>query len=256
MTSLPPPGFPAIEGDIALEQRAGALRDEVFGRQVFVRGVIEVVQFLPAKLQLLRHAPRQPRPEAVPARSRPAARGRPPRSAGGHHRSQPPDGRGHGGHPRGHPAAGEDAARGDEARHQRLPGHARRETLRRPARGGRELLHHQAGDGQPRSITARCRRRARSRSGWRRSGIWPPAAGRFPAASSSGLPGPDARAYRGDARPAGQSAAGRREREPVHFRRADALRRRGHGRFRRRRSNASRGCGCAIRTTSSRPSAR
>jgi biotin synthase len=45
MTSLPPTGFPGIEGDIALEQRAGALRDEVFGRQVFVRGVIEVSNF-------------------------------------------------------------------------------------------------------------------------------------------------------------------------------------------------------------------
>ena len=45
MTSLPPSGFSGIEGDIALEQRAGALRDEVFGRQVFVRGVIEVSNF-------------------------------------------------------------------------------------------------------------------------------------------------------------------------------------------------------------------
>jgi len=45
MTSLPPSSFSGIEGDIALEQRAGALRDEVFGRQVFVRGVIEVSNF-------------------------------------------------------------------------------------------------------------------------------------------------------------------------------------------------------------------
>jgi biotin synthase len=45
MTSLPPAGFSAVEGDIALEQRAGALRDEVFGRQVFVRGVIEASNF-------------------------------------------------------------------------------------------------------------------------------------------------------------------------------------------------------------------
>jgi biotin synthase len=45
MTSLPPPGFPQLEGGLALEQRAGALRDEVFGRQVFVRGVIEVSNF-------------------------------------------------------------------------------------------------------------------------------------------------------------------------------------------------------------------
>jgi biotin synthase len=45
MTSLPPPGLSGIEGGIALEQRAGALRDEVFGRRVFVRGVIEVSNF-------------------------------------------------------------------------------------------------------------------------------------------------------------------------------------------------------------------
>ena len=45
MTSLPPVGFPHLDGDVALEQRAGALRDEVFGRQVFVRGVIEVSNF-------------------------------------------------------------------------------------------------------------------------------------------------------------------------------------------------------------------
>jgi biotin synthase len=45
MTSLPPPGFAHLDGDVALEQRAGALRDEVFGRQVFVRGVVEVSNF-------------------------------------------------------------------------------------------------------------------------------------------------------------------------------------------------------------------
>jgi len=48
MTSLPPPGhaFPVVEpGDGTLELRAGALRDEVFGRQIFVRGVIEVSNF-------------------------------------------------------------------------------------------------------------------------------------------------------------------------------------------------------------------
>ena len=47
MTSLPPSSFglPAWENDAALEQRAGALRDEVFGRQVFVRGVIEASNF-------------------------------------------------------------------------------------------------------------------------------------------------------------------------------------------------------------------
>jgi biotin synthase len=45
MTSLPPPGFAHLDGDVTLEQRAGALRDEVFGRQVFVRGVIEVSNF-------------------------------------------------------------------------------------------------------------------------------------------------------------------------------------------------------------------
>lgn len=40
MTSLPP-GFSTSP----LEERAGALRDEVFGRQVFVRGVIEVSNY-------------------------------------------------------------------------------------------------------------------------------------------------------------------------------------------------------------------
>jgi biotin synthase len=45
MTSLPPPGSISFDESIALEQRAGALRDQVFGRQVFVRGVIEVSNF-------------------------------------------------------------------------------------------------------------------------------------------------------------------------------------------------------------------
>ena len=48
MTSLPPAGagFPtfAVDGP-TLEQRAGALRDKVFGRRVFVRGVIEVSNY-------------------------------------------------------------------------------------------------------------------------------------------------------------------------------------------------------------------
>ena len=45
MTSIPPSGLGQFEAGVALEQRAGALRDEVFGRQVFVRGVIEVSNF-------------------------------------------------------------------------------------------------------------------------------------------------------------------------------------------------------------------
>jgi biotin synthase len=48
VTSLPPSSlhFTAREEDLAaLEARAGALRDEVFGRQVFVRGVVEVSNF-------------------------------------------------------------------------------------------------------------------------------------------------------------------------------------------------------------------
>jgi biotin synthase len=48
MTSLPSSFHPfsSIEaGSDALELRAGALRDEVFGREVFVRGVIEVSNF-------------------------------------------------------------------------------------------------------------------------------------------------------------------------------------------------------------------
>jgi biotin synthase len=48
VTTLPPSGagFPSLDATAeSLEQRAGALRDEVFGRQVFVRGVIEVSNF-------------------------------------------------------------------------------------------------------------------------------------------------------------------------------------------------------------------
>ncbi len=45
MTSLPPSGSTHFDESISLEQRAGALRDEVFGRQVFVRGVVEVSNF-------------------------------------------------------------------------------------------------------------------------------------------------------------------------------------------------------------------
>jgi biotin synthase len=48
MTSLPPTGSgfaPISNGEKTLEERAGALRDEVFGRQVFVRGVIEVSNY-------------------------------------------------------------------------------------------------------------------------------------------------------------------------------------------------------------------
>ena len=49
MTSLPPSGHPfsavAADDELTLEQSAGALRDEVFGREVFVRGVIEVSNF-------------------------------------------------------------------------------------------------------------------------------------------------------------------------------------------------------------------
>jgi biotin synthase len=48
MTSLPPgaTAFAAVETDSAsLEERAGALRDEVFGRRVFVRGVVEVSNY-------------------------------------------------------------------------------------------------------------------------------------------------------------------------------------------------------------------
>lgn len=46
--SLPPTAhsFSALgSDDVSLEQSAGALRDEVFGREVFVRGVIEVSNF-------------------------------------------------------------------------------------------------------------------------------------------------------------------------------------------------------------------
>jgi len=45
MTSLPPSVSCAKDGARALEQSAGALRDEVFGRAVFVRGVIEVSNY-------------------------------------------------------------------------------------------------------------------------------------------------------------------------------------------------------------------
>lgn len=48
MTSLRPSAhlFSSVKEDqAALEQRAGALRDEVFGRKIFVRGVIEVSNF-------------------------------------------------------------------------------------------------------------------------------------------------------------------------------------------------------------------
>lgn len=48
MTSLPPSSlhFTSTEQDsAALQARAGELRDEIFGRQVFVRGVIEVSNF-------------------------------------------------------------------------------------------------------------------------------------------------------------------------------------------------------------------
>jgi biotin synthase len=48
VTSLPPSAHPFSSnghGELNLEQSAGALRDEVFGREVFVRGVIEVSNF-------------------------------------------------------------------------------------------------------------------------------------------------------------------------------------------------------------------
>ena len=48
MTALPPSNyrFPFFDAEAdALERSAGALRDEVFGREVFVRGVIEVSNF-------------------------------------------------------------------------------------------------------------------------------------------------------------------------------------------------------------------
>lgn len=46
MTALPPAAFRASSADAAsLERGAGALRDEVFGRQVFVRGVLEVSNY-------------------------------------------------------------------------------------------------------------------------------------------------------------------------------------------------------------------
>jgi biotin synthase len=48
MTSLPPPGFPLHPPEVdqaTLERNAGNLRDEVFGRKIFVRGVIEISNF-------------------------------------------------------------------------------------------------------------------------------------------------------------------------------------------------------------------
>jgi biotin synthase len=48
VTSLPPSDhrFSSIEhGESGVEQNAGALRDEIFGREVFVRGVIEVSNY-------------------------------------------------------------------------------------------------------------------------------------------------------------------------------------------------------------------
>ena len=48
MTSLPPSAYrfsPHGHDNGALEKSAGALRDEVFGREVFVQGVIEVSNF-------------------------------------------------------------------------------------------------------------------------------------------------------------------------------------------------------------------
>ena len=48
MTSLPPSAHPISSFDRdegTVEQRAGALRDQVFGREIFVRGVIEVSNF-------------------------------------------------------------------------------------------------------------------------------------------------------------------------------------------------------------------
>ena len=48
MTAWPPSGYhlTSFNSDtVALEQEAGALRDEVFGRKIFVRGVIEVSNF-------------------------------------------------------------------------------------------------------------------------------------------------------------------------------------------------------------------
>lgn len=48
MTALPPAGYRVSTSEVdagALERDAGALRDEVFGREVFVRGVVEVSNF-------------------------------------------------------------------------------------------------------------------------------------------------------------------------------------------------------------------
>lgn len=48
VTSLPPSAHPFSSNgheELSLEERAGVLRDEVFGREVFVRGVLEVSNF-------------------------------------------------------------------------------------------------------------------------------------------------------------------------------------------------------------------
>jgi biotin synthase len=46
MTALPPSAFlPAAHDAATMEANAGALRDEVFGREIFVRGVIEVSNY-------------------------------------------------------------------------------------------------------------------------------------------------------------------------------------------------------------------
>ncbi len=46
MTSLPSSAPDSVhQGERTLEQRAGALRDEIFGHEIFVRGVIEVSNF-------------------------------------------------------------------------------------------------------------------------------------------------------------------------------------------------------------------
>ena len=105
--------LPSPHEEKTLEQKAGALRDEVFGRAGFRAGRHRGLQLLPAKLPLLRDAPRQPRPEAVPARTGIAARTGPARAARNHHRSQYPDRRGHGGRPRNGPAADRDDPPGE-----------------------------------------------------------------------------------------------------------------------------------------------
>ena len=94
------------------------------------------------------------------------------------------------GDPRNRPAADrDDPAREDRSSASASASARSTQALRRTARGRRVLLHHQDRDGQRASITARFRPPAPSRSAWRRSAIWPPAAGPSLAASSSGLPG-------------------------------------------------------------------